>query len=92
MKKNAVMLIRLPVELKKRIEAEAKMYGVTISDLVRKKLQAVPMTDKPVVRVLDTKRGKPMVRIDMPVSLLELSGKSYEWKKGTKKDAKQAPA
>ena len=46
-KNDAVIRIRLPKELKAKVEAEAKWRGISVSTLIRKRLVRKPYVRKP---------------------------------------------
>jgi hypothetical protein len=66
---DVVMMLRLPKALKSQIDREAKRFGVSTSDLVRKKLQAVSLPSAPVVRLMEGRLpGGQLLRIEVPLS------------------------
>ena len=68
MANDARLLLRLPKSLKRQIEAEAKGFGVSASDLIRKKIQAVSLPSAPAVRMLDGRlKGVRILRIEVPM-------------------------
>lgn len=69
MSNDVVIKIRMPKALKGQVEKEAKGYGITTSELIRKKIQAFPLSQSPVVRMLEGRvRGRKIMRIEIPMS------------------------
>lgn len=79
MSENTIMMLRLPRALKAQVDAEAKRFGITTSDLIRKKLQAVTLPKAPVVRMLEGRiEGHRLLRIEVPIEVpLAQSGATY---------------
>lgn len=89
MSDNTIMMLRLPKALKAQVDAEARRFGITTSELIRKKLQAVTLPDVPVVRMLEGRvKGVRIIRVEIPMKVgSEPRYKSPRVAKGRKMEA-----
>lgn len=65
---DVVVVVRMPRALRQQVLREARLYKIPAAELIRKKLQAVSLSEGPVVRMLTGRvRGTRLMRVEVPL-------------------------